>query len=967
MDERTTLNPGYILAFPGMECKIEKVIGKGSNAIIYTGIYKDSFQSDLFHRILIKEFFPFNNENSVYRENDNSIAVKDTAKNFFELQKISFENGNKIHLAMAKNRPDKTVANINSFSLNNTLYTIMGFDGGKTLDKYDFHKTKQLRFIAELLMKILDAVDAFHSAGYLHLDISPDNILIIGNETDYRISLIDYNSVHAISEINSAKNLYCSTKEGYTPPEILIGNMSEVCKASDMYSVTAVLYRLITGSPLSFYQSLRKSPPNISKYSVVSDLPDTVCNQLMHIIRRGLSSVSQRYQNCCSMKKDIEELIFRIDSIGITHAALWEAEKLRINKILHTNPSLEFLLKGEIYPVKMITENECHPLYTAFSNQIDKNSAVICASAGMGKTTAFLHYLLSNCSSYSSLKPTVIYISLFDYNNSGEDFIKNRILENLKFQNNIKTMEDARNVLIKTFNQTITINNIEKKRFLLFLDGLNEAGGNTQPLIKEILSLSQLDGVCVIVSSRTPADNLPFDLIELFPLEESDIKDILSAQGLVYPESKEMQELLKTPLLLSTFCKTASDNHKQLSCMNKGELLDEYLSGLCEKEIQALAKNAPERWLIDASINFIFPYICAHISKSNIELDDKELLKTVKKCFFLLSSWRIAYILPRYIGHSKDIKFGSETPEQWYGETVIKILWMKTGLLIKEPDRGYKIKHQIIQDHMLKKYQAIEKQVRKQNVALSVLTSFFVAILVLGFSAVFSPDPFDEALSKSYLDSIVVSQVFKGNEISLTKDMLLSLRQNSSDFDNIAIELSDKISFHKNLITNKSVGSYEMTEKFYKNMIETGSTMSWSSEKVNLSDIKLFFEYAESVFRNYSLYADILKFIKYEPNLDHNAVDFFCDRLEEKIEADAALSDALFYSSCLIHLNEMKNKDLSAYEYYWKTIGENADLSDKDPNIVDKAAIEKLKKDCEDKEYLLNESEIFTIYRRSIK
>ena len=41
MDNRIILEQGTTLLFPGMTCRIDSFVGKGSNAIVYMGSYPD--------------------------------------------------------------------------------------------------------------------------------------------------------------------------------------------------------------------------------------------------------------------------------------------------------------------------------------------------------------------------------------------------------------------------------------------------------------------------------------------------------------------------------------------------------------------------------------------------------------------------------------------------------------------------------------------------------------------------------------------------------------------------------------------------------------------------------------------------------------------------------------------------------------------------------------------------------------
>ena len=55
MDGRMGLQPGTVLEFPGMECRIESFVGRGSNAMVYLGSYPDAQLKGMRHQVLITE------------------------------------------------------------------------------------------------------------------------------------------------------------------------------------------------------------------------------------------------------------------------------------------------------------------------------------------------------------------------------------------------------------------------------------------------------------------------------------------------------------------------------------------------------------------------------------------------------------------------------------------------------------------------------------------------------------------------------------------------------------------------------------------------------------------------------------------------------------------------------------------------------------------------------------------------
>lgn len=954
------LKNGEVLPFPGMKCTVEKTVGKGSNAIVYLCTYPDGLNRDILHRVLVKELFPYHPEALIYRGDDGRTLICE-AMDYFNLQKLSFERGNEIHLRLLEKYPDKTGANINTFELNSTLYSVIGFDSGRSLDK--INELKDLREISQFMRQLLDALFIFHESGYLHLDVSPDNILVTGRGEYSRVSLIDYNSVHHIDDIRDGSTLYCSIKEGYTAPETASGDLSSVCEATDIYSVCAVFYRLLTGKTLTLFQRISKSPPDVSLCPCLESMPDTVKKQVAFILKRGLAVLpSKRYKTCDDMKRDIDELISRIDGTGITHAALWESGKRNVLKMIKTNAAFSYLEDGDrLYPLRFES-----PLYGSLDTEkmieacMEKGSFLMYGAGGMGKTTAFLHTVKKQSRNYSPNSPVIIYVPLYGAESDG-NYIKNKILENLKFDASVHSMEDARDKLVREFCRS---GKGEKPRYILLLDGLNEISGDSSPVIKEILALALLPSVRVIVSSRNKSEELPFSVLETALLNEEDIRKTLSEHSLIYPEKREMQELLKIPMMLSVFCKTAVINEKQLQCRNEDELMAAYLEALCDKEKRELSEEDGKRWMTDAAVKLVLPFISAEMHAKNRALSEEEVYKTVKKCYTLISGGRLPILFPGWTGHSKDIKGGSKNAEEWYGSTVNRILRYSMGLIVKDPSGAYKIMHQNLEEYLLSEYKDINRRVRKQNSVIAVSSAVLLTVAVFILVSVFSVDVYDEKLTDSYLEAIASSHVFTGRNIS---GMLDVSQAYSSDED----ELHEKIQLllrdmqqSEILFNSSGMGSRQNTGRIFNELIRTGDVIYTTKEAITEDDFSGLFELAEEIPAEYEEFVNILLFLEGDSVLYEKYGEEFITRLGERLEADASLADALFYTACVRHIESFRADKPEKYGYYWDTVGKYADIGRNDPEKPDRAATERLKSVRDEKTRELKSLEIFVIYER---
>lgn len=131
------------------------------------------------------------------------------------------------------------------FEENGTAYYVMDYIDGQSLAKRleqrrgDMSESEALSYIRQ----VADALAYVHSTGRLHLDIKPANIMI---DRAGRAILIDF----GVSKQYDTEGLNDSTLIGHTPgfssPEQSAGDMRYFSPASDIYSLGATLYNLLT-------------------------------------------------------------------------------------------------------------------------------------------------------------------------------------------------------------------------------------------------------------------------------------------------------------------------------------------------------------------------------------------------------------------------------------------------------------------------------------------------------------------------------------------------------------------------------------------------------------------------------------------------------------------------------------------------------------------------------------------------
>jgi hypothetical protein len=222
---------GYHLS----EYVIDRRIGGGGFSLVYLAYDMEG------RPVAIKEYLP---GGVVTRDELGTVVpISEDMKNSFRYgMKCFFEEGR----ALASLRHPNVVQVQNFFRANDTVYMVMKYEQGRTMQRHITQLKEPMResFIRSVFIQLLNGLREVHANKILHLDIKPSNIYI---RADGSPLLIDFGAARqALShDMHLATSMYTP---GFAAPE-QYNQRDPVGPWTDIYSVGASMYACITKGP----------------------------------------------------------------------------------------------------------------------------------------------------------------------------------------------------------------------------------------------------------------------------------------------------------------------------------------------------------------------------------------------------------------------------------------------------------------------------------------------------------------------------------------------------------------------------------------------------------------------------------------------------------------------------------------------------------------------------------------------
>ena len=231
------LQPGTYLQ--GDKYRIISVLGSGGFGITYLAEHELAGRN-----VCIKEFFP----KEFYNRDDNSHSISLGSKGSAKIMDAFKAKFLKEAKTIARLNHPNIIHIHDVFEENNTAYYVMEYIEGESLSSLvrtrgALSEAEAVRYIRS----VAEALGYIHERKIMHLDIKPANVML--NSEDGQVVVIDFGlSKQYDEEGNQTSSTPVGISAGFAPMEqYQQGGVKEFSPETDIYSLGATLYYLVTG------------------------------------------------------------------------------------------------------------------------------------------------------------------------------------------------------------------------------------------------------------------------------------------------------------------------------------------------------------------------------------------------------------------------------------------------------------------------------------------------------------------------------------------------------------------------------------------------------------------------------------------------------------------------------------------------------------------------------------------------
>lgn len=408
----------------------------GGSCIAYRVSYKEN--DEIVHYGILKEYCPafLEYHGKDIRDENGALIIPEEYANQFNDGLEYFKNTYKTinnYLSNNLSASNYHTVQMGLYEGNNTAYTLTSCDYGKSYEKIE---DKSLHMLLKIMLSVTKAVEMYHNAGFLHLDIKPKNILVLDDVADL-IKLFDFDSLTSIEKIKHREIDRIPVPEKYYVPELNNRNLRNIGVSTDIFEIGAMMFERLFGFAPNVDCISSNSKCDYDSVTLLNGLSPKTKYELDELFKHTLRiSPRERYKSIEELKAQLSKLISLTsdNTPYVMNMPKWQPSCFSIGR------------QDEIREVK---------------NRLDSDGYVfIKAMGGTGKSElakmyaekyADEYHTVQFCKYTGSLKSVVSSIEINGVNNS--DY--SNVDELVKEKNKVLHGSDSRTLLIiDNFNVT---------------------------------------------------------------------------------------------------------------------------------------------------------------------------------------------------------------------------------------------------------------------------------------------------------------------------------------------------------------------------------------------------------------------------------------------------------------------------------------------------------------------------------
>jgi tetratricopeptide (TPR) repeat protein/predicted Ser/Thr protein kinase len=204
-------------------------------------------------------------------------------------------------------------------------YFTMEYVDGRPVDRYCDEERLDITSRVRLFLQICDAVASAHRSLVVHRDLKPNNVFV---DAAGQVKLLDFGIAKLLDPLRTGDETQPAVRlftRDYASPEQVRGAL--VTTASDVYSLGALLYRLLTGTMAHRFEE--DTPSHVER--VICDIepaPPGVDADLDNIVLKALSKdPARRYASVELFAQDLDHYLRGLPVAARADSAAYRAGK----------------------------------------------------------------------------------------------------------------------------------------------------------------------------------------------------------------------------------------------------------------------------------------------------------------------------------------------------------------------------------------------------------------------------------------------------------------------------------------------------------------------------------------------------------------------------------------------------------------------------------------------------------------